>query len=73
MDEQFTRELTELKEYFKHEFADALTDQSGENIAIHYPNDKISTFIALYGMDEFVDKLPSNLQRFDFDTRNREK
>ena len=73
LEEFLNSEGIELKEYFKHEFADALTDQSGENIAIHYPNDKISRFIALYGMDEFVDKLPSNLQRFDFDTRNREK
>ena len=34
---------------------------------------KYLDLLLLYGMDEFVDKLPSNLQRFDFDTRNREK
>lgn len=63
----------ELKEYFKHEFASALTDQSGEQVAIHYPNDKVSRFIALYGLDEFVDKLPKNLTRFDFDTRDKKE
>ena len=61
----------ELKEYFKHEFASSLTDQSGQNVAVHYPNDKVSRFIALYGLDEFIDKLPKNLKRFDFDTRDK--
>ena len=48
------------------------TDQTkGTSVAIHYPGDKISRFIALYGLDEFIDKLPKGLTRFDFDTRDK--
>ena len=72
--EQFLNsEGKELKDYFKHEFAKSLTDQEGDSVAVHYPNDKVSRFIALYGLDEFIDKLPQGLKRFDFDTRNKEK
>ena len=67
----------ELKDYFKHEFAKALTSTDGQGqgdtVAVHYPNDKVSRFIALYGLDEFIDKLPKTLKRFDFDTRNKEQ
>jgi len=63
----------DLKDYFKHEFAKSLTDQEGTSVAVHYPNDTVSRFIALYGLDEFVEKLPAGLKRFDFDTRNKEK
>ena len=57
----------ELKEYFKHEFASALTDNYGDKVTINYPNDKVSRFVALYGFDEFFDKLPKSLKRFDFE------
>ena len=57
----------ELKEYFKHEFASALTDDYGDKVTINYPNDKVSRFVALYGFDEFFDKLPKSLKRFDFE------
>ncbi len=70
--EQFLNsEGKELKDYFKHEFAKSLTDQEGDSVAVHYPNDKVSRFIALYGLDEFIDKLPKGLKRFDFDTRDK--
>ena len=74
LEDFLTNQGGELKEYFKHEFAKALvdTDQTkGTSVAIHYPGDKISRFIALYGLDEFIDKLPKGLTRFDFDTRDK--
>jgi len=68
-----SNEGSELKEYFKHEFAKSLTDAKtgGDTVSIHYPGDKISRFIALYGLEEFIDKLPPGLKRFDFDTRDK--
>jgi hypothetical protein len=63
----------ELKDYFKHEFAKSLTsfDGSGDKVSVSYPNDKVSRFISLYGFDEFFDKLPNSLTRFDFEMTRR--
>tara|TARA_R110002051_G_scaffold179661_1_gene249391 strand:+ start:1338 stop:2705 length:1368 start_codon:yes stop_codon:yes gene_type:complete len=67
-------ELDELKQFFKHEFAKSLNKDFGDQVQINYPNDQVSRFIGLYGFDEFFDKLPKSLKRFDFEhdpTRNR--
>ena len=61
----------ELKEFFKHEFAKSLNKEFGDKVQINYPNDAISRFIALYGFEEFLDKLPNTLKRFDFEKTNR--
>lgn len=60
-------ELSELKDFFKHEFAKALNKDFGDTVQINYPNDQVSRFIGLYGFDEFFDKLPASLTRFDFE------
>tara|TARA_B100002019_G_scaffold45661_2_gene38376 strand:- start:9023 stop:10387 length:1365 start_codon:yes stop_codon:yes gene_type:complete len=60
-------ELSELKQFFKHEFAKALNKDFGDQVQINYPNDQVSRFIGLYGFDEFFDKLPQSLKRFDFE------
>ena len=64
-------ELSELKPFFKHEFAKALNKDFGDQVQINYPNDQVSRFIGLYGFDEFFDKLPKSLKRFDFEKGNR--
>ena len=64
-------ELSELKQFFKHEFAKALNKDFGDQVQINYPNDQVSRFIGLYGFDEFFDKLPQSLKRFDFEKGNR--
>ena len=63
----------ELKDYFRHEFAKSLTsfDGTGDKVSVSYPNDKVSRFISLYGFDEFFEKLPSTLQRFDFEMKKQ--
>jgi len=61
----------ELKEFFKHEFAKSLNKDFGDKVQINYPNDSVSRFIALYGFDEFFEKLPKTLLRFDFEKGNR--
>ena len=69
LEEFLNTEGKELKDYFKHEFAQSLTTvgDMGEKVTINYPNDKVSRFIALYGFDEFFEKLPQTLKRFDFE------
>jgi Leucine-rich repeat (LRR) protein len=64
-------ELNELKEFFKHEFAKSLNKDFGDQVQINYPNDAVSRFIGLYGFDEFFDKLPKSLKRFDFEKGQR--
>ena len=64
-------ELSELKQFFKHEFAKALNKDFGDQVQINYPNDQVSRFIGLYGFDEFFDKLPQSLKRFDFEKGSR--
>lgn len=64
-------EGAELKEFFKHEFAKSLNKDFKDKVQINYPNDQISRFIALYGFDEFFDKLPPTLKRFDFEMGRR--
>lgn len=67
--EQFlTADGVELKEFFKHEFGKALNKDYDNKVQINYPNDQISRFISLYGFDEFFDKLPKTLERFDFES-----
>ncbi len=55
-----------LKEFFKPEFMEGLTDQEGTSISVEYPRDSSSKFIALYGFEEFFKQLPKNLERLDF-------
>tara|TARA_R110002012_G_scaffold247368_1_gene423052 strand:- start:696 stop:2018 length:1323 start_codon:yes stop_codon:yes gene_type:complete len=57
----------ELKPLFKEKFADAINKEFGKKIQINYPNDKVSRYIALYGFDELFERLPQNLERFDFE------
>lgn len=64
-------ELSELKPFFKDEFAKSLNKEFGDKVSISYPSDKVSRFISLYGFDEFFDKLPKSLNRFDFEKSNR--
>jgi len=64
-------EGAELKDFFKHEFAKSLNKEYGDKVQINYPNDNVSRFIALYGFEEFLSKLPNTLKRFDFEKGSR--
>ena len=64
-------ELSELREFFKDEFAKFLNKDYGDEVRVSYPNDKVSKFISLYGFDEFFDKLPKSLKRFDFEVSGK--
>jgi len=55
-----------LKEYFKPEFMKGLSSKGGTKVAVNYPGDSASKFIALYGFEEFFETLPENIERLEF-------
>ena len=55
--------MSELKEFFKPEFAKGLTSKSGDKVEVNYPDSAAGKFIALYGFDELFESLPENIER----------
>jgi len=51
---------TELKEYFKGEFAKGLISDSGDKIEISYPGGASGKFVALYGFEELFNSIPKD-------------
>jgi hypothetical protein len=63
--------MSELKEYFKPEFAKGLT-VGGENLVIDsFSTGAIGKFIGLYGLDDLMDSLPSTLKGFQIQNRDK--
>ena len=65
----FLNARPELKEYFKEMFKVFLNkdQQHGKRVQVRYPNDNVSKYIGIYGFDEFMDSLPQDMVRFDFE------
>ena len=65
----FLNARPDLKEYFKEMFKVFLNkdQQHGKRVQVRYPNDNVSKYIAIYGFDEFMDSLPQDMVRFDFE------
>jgi hypothetical protein len=61
---------SELKEYFKPEFAKGLTTPNGKKVEIDYPGGSASKFVGLYGFDEFFGSLPKNITQFLFNNKS---
>ena len=56
---------SEMKEYFKPEFAKGLTTSNGKNFEITNLKDgAIGKFISLYGFDDLIDSIPTNITEF---------
>ena len=66
----FLNDRPELKEFFKEMFKRYLNkDQDrGKRVQVKYPNDNVSKYIGIYGFDEFMDSLPQDMTRFDFES-----
>ena len=62
----FLNENPELKDYFKPEFVKGLTSVDGKQVAIDYPRDSASKYMALYGFDDFFEMLNDDITSFDF-------
>ena len=63
--------MSELKDFFKPEFAEGLT-VGGEKLVIDsFSNGAIGKFIGLYGLDDLIDNLPSTLKEFQIQNRDK--
>lgn len=65
--------MSELKDYFKPEFAKGMTTSGGKKVEIEYPNNSASKFIALYGFEEFFSSLPDDITNLLFNNKSNEK
>ena len=62
--------MSELKQFFKPEFAKGLT-VGGEKLVIDsFSHGAIGKFIALYGLDDLIGNLPSTLKEFQIQNRD---
>ena len=60
--------MKKLKENLKVKFAESLITNKGSDgnaVEIKYPDDAVSRYIKLYGLEEFVKNLPDNIKVFD--------
>jgi hypothetical protein len=63
--------MSELKDFFKPEFAKGLT-VGGEKLVIDsFSQGAIGKFIGLYGLDDLIDNLPSTLKEFQIQNRDK--
>lgn len=67
--------LTELRDFFKPEFAKGLTKENGKRVDINIDNDSSSAtkFVALYGFKELFDNLPDDLEQLMIQTSKGSK
>jgi hypothetical protein len=63
--------MSELKNYFKPEFAKGLTVGGEKLIIDDFKNGAIGKFIALYGVEDLIDNLPATLKQFQIMNRNQ--
>ena len=65
----FLNERPDLKIFFKEMFKRFLNkdQQHGKRVQVRYPNDNVSKYIGIYGFDEFMESLPQDMIRFDFE------
>ena len=56
--------MSELKEFFKTEFAVGLTENGGEELLIdNFENGVVGSFIKLYGLEDLLNILPDTLTK----------
>ena len=64
--------MSELKEYFKPQFAKGLVNKDGKKVEINYPDSSAGKFVALYGFDELFDSLPENIEHLLINNKSNE-
>jgi len=70
--EMLSGKMSELKDFFKPEFAKGLTSNTGEKVEVNYPESAAGKFIALYGFDELFTSLPENIERLFVSNKSKE-
>ena len=65
--------MSELKEFFKPEFAKGLVSSNSSNkVEINYPDSSAGKFVALYGFDELFDSLPDTIEHLLINNKSKE-
>jgi Leucine-rich repeat (LRR) protein len=64
--------MSELKEFFKDEFAKGLVNKGGDRVEIYYPDSSAGKFVALYGFNELFDSLPTDIKQLLISNKSRE-
>lgn len=65
--------MSELKDFFKPEFAKGLVTKGGNKVEINYPDSSAGKFVALYGFDELFDSLPENIEHLLINNKSKEE
>lgn len=65
--------MSELKEFFKPEFAKGLVSSNSSNkVEINYPDSSAGKFVALYGFDELFESLPDTIEHLLINNKSKE-
>lgn len=64
--------MSELKEFFKGEFAKGLVTKGGDKVDISYPDSSAGKFVALYGFDELFESLPDTIEHLLINNKSNE-
>jgi len=64
--------MSELKEFFKPEFAKGLVNKGGNKVEINYPDSSAGKFVALYGFDELFESLPDSIEHLLINNKSKE-
>lgn len=70
--EYLNGKMSELKDFFKPEFAKGLVTKGGNKVEINYPESSSGKFIALYGFDELFESLPEDIQHLLINNKSKE-
>ena len=63
--------MSELKDFFKHEFAKGLTVGGDKLVIDSFSHGAIGKFIALYGLDDLFASLPESLEELQIQNRDK--
>jgi hypothetical protein len=65
--------MSELKDYFKPEFAKGLVSKGGNKVEINYPDSSAGKFVALYGFEDLFDSLPKTINQLMITNKSKEE
>jgi len=65
--------MSELKDFFKPEFAKGLVNKGDNKVEINYPDSSAGKFVALYGFDELFESLPENIEHLLINNKSKEE
>lgn len=64
--------MSELKDFFKSEFAKGLVTKGGDKVEINYPDSSAGKFVALYGFEELFESLPKEIKQLLIINKSKE-